>query len=97
MKIEKLCYFLSVAKHQNFTKAAKECHIAQPAISKQMLSLEKELGFPLFERKNRRVELTDAGKEFQGGSVYPLIVNSEAAKLTQARVYRLYELLQQIS
>ena len=50
MKIEKLCYFLSVAKHQNFTKAAKECHIAQPAISKQMLSLEKEL--------------TDAGKEF---------------------------------
>ena len=64
MKIEKLYYFLSVAKHQNFTRASKECHIAQPAISKQMLSLEKELGFPLFERKNRRVELTDAGKEF---------------------------------
>ena len=64
MKIEKLYYFLSVAKHRNFTKAAQECHIAQPAISKQMLSLEKELGFLLFERKNRRVELTEAGKEF---------------------------------
>lgn len=33
----------------------------------------------------------------EGRSIYPLIVNSEAAKLTQARVYRLYELLQQIS
>ncbi len=64
MKIEKLCYFLSVAKHRNFTKAAHECHIAQPAISKQMLSLEKDLGFLLFQRKNRRVELTDAGAEF---------------------------------
>ncbi len=64
MKIEKLYYFLSVAKHKNFTKAAQECHIAQPAVSKQMLSLEKELGFELFQRKNRRVELTDAGQEF---------------------------------
>ena len=64
MKIEKLYYFLSVAKHRNFTKAAQECHIAQPAISKQMLSLEKELGFQLFERKNRRVELTEAGEQF---------------------------------
>ncbi len=64
MKIEKLYYFLSVAKHKNFTKAAQECHIAQPAVSKQMLSLEKELGFELFQRKNRRVELTEAGQEF---------------------------------
>ena len=64
MKIEKLYYFLRVAKHRNITKAAQECHIAQPAISKQMLSLEKELGFQLFERKNRRVELTEAGEQF---------------------------------
>ena len=78
MKIEKLCYFLSVAKHRNFTKAAKECHIAQPAISKQMLALEKELGFLLFERKNRRVDLTDAGVSFQQ-SVSCLIEEYEAA------------------
>ena len=64
MKIEKIYYFLSVAKHCNFTKAAKECHIAQPAISKQMLSLEKELGFSLFERQNHRVKLSPAGEEF---------------------------------
>ena len=34
-----------------------------------------------------------AGKEFEGGSMYPLIVNTEAAKLTEERVYKLYELL----
>ena len=34
-----------------------------------------------------------AGKEFEGGSIYPLIVNSEAARLTEERVYKLYELL----
>ena len=34
-----------------------------------------------------------AGKEFEGGSLYPLIVNTEAAKLTEERVYKLYELL----
>lgn len=78
MKIEKLYYFLSVAKHRNFTKAAKECHIAQPAISKQMLSLEKELGFLLFERKNRKVELTDAGQEFYQ-SISCLIEEYEAS------------------
>lgn len=78
MKIEKLYYFLSVAKYQNFTKAAKECHIAQPAISKQMLSLEKELGFALFERKSRRVELTEAGREFYQ-SISCLIEEYEAS------------------
>ncbi len=64
MKIEKLYYFLSVAKHLNFTKAAQECHIAQPAISMQMNSLEEELGFLLFDRKSRKVKLTDAGDVF---------------------------------
>lgn len=78
MKIEKLYYFLSVAKHQNFTRASKECHIAQPAISKQMLSLEKELGFALFYRKNHRVELTPAGQEFYA-SVSRFIEEYEAS------------------
>lgn len=35
----------------------------------------------------------EAGKEFEGGSIYPLIVNMEAAKITEERVYELYELL----
>lgn len=64
MKIEKIGYFLSVAKHLNFTKAAQECHIAQPAISRQMSSLEEELGFALFDRSSRKVRLTPAGQSF---------------------------------
>ena len=62
MKIEKLYYFLSVAKHLNFTRAAQECHIAQPAISEQISSLEKELGVQLFERGARSIRLTAAGE-----------------------------------
>ena len=62
MKIEKLYYFLSVARHLNFTRAAQECHIAQPAISEQISSLEKELGVQLFERGARSIRLTAAGR-----------------------------------
>ena len=53
-----------MAKHLNFTKAAQECHIAQPAISRQMSSLEEELGFALFDRSSRKVRLTPAGQSF---------------------------------
>lgn len=41
--------------------------------------------------KEKKVE--EAGQKFEGGSIYPLIVNGEAAKLTEERVYELYELL----
>lgn len=64
MKIEKLYYFLSVARHLNFTRAAQECHIAQPAISEQISSLERELGVQLFERGARSIRLTAAGEVF---------------------------------
>ncbi len=66
MKIEKLYYFETVVRHKNFTRAARACHVAQPAISKQMLSLEKDLGFPLFRKERRQVELTEAGAVFYG-------------------------------
>lgn len=64
MKIEKLHYFESVARNKNFTKAAKECHIAQPAISHHIHSLEDELGTPLFIRNSRNVSLTPRGEVF---------------------------------
>ncbi|HCW54038.1 MAG TPA: LysR family transcriptional regulator, partial [Clostridium sp.] len=64
MQINKLYYFVCVAKYLNFTKAAEECHLAQPAISQQINSLENELGFKLFNRSSRNVSLTDSGKVF---------------------------------
>ena len=57
-------YFLSVAKHLNFTKAARECFVAQAAISQQIKQFEEELGFKLFERGGGSVKRTPAGACF---------------------------------
>ncbi|MDK2808594.1 MAG: hypothetical protein PWP24_1330 [Clostridiales bacterium] len=54
-------YFLTVAKTLNFTQAASLLYISQPALSKQILSIEGELGLVLFERNKRTVMLTPAG------------------------------------
>ncbi|CAM3417301.1 cidABC operon transcriptional activator CidR [Marinicrinis lubricantis] len=62
MDIRHLQYFLEVAKHQSFTKAAEALYITQPTISKLIKNLEEELGILLFERVGKRVELTDAGE-----------------------------------
>lgn len=84
MKIEKLYYFLSVARNLNFTRAAQECHIAQPAISRQMHSLEEELGFMLFDRTSRKVRLTAAGEMFyQNISRFVKDYESSVAELQQ--------------
>lgn len=57
----KLKYFISVARHLNFTKAAEDCHVTQSTMSKQISALEHELGAQLFARNNREVTLTPAG------------------------------------
>ena len=62
MELRHLTYFVSVAERLNFSRAAEDLHVAQPAISQQIHSLEKELGEPLFERIGKRVQLTDAGQ-----------------------------------
>ncbi len=72
MDIQKLKYFVSVAKHLNFTKAANDFHIAQTAMSRQIANLESDLGFVLFYRDNRFVELTPAGREFYWEAVFLL-------------------------
>lgn len=64
MDFRQLQYFLSVANHLNFTTAARECFIAQQALSQQIIAIEKELGFNLFYRNNRTVALTPAGEVF---------------------------------
>lgn len=54
-------YFLAVAEHLSFTKAATALHVSQPALSQQVRQLEESLGAPLFDRSGRTTRLTDAG------------------------------------
>lgn len=61
MEIDQLRYFLGVAERGNFTRAAEELKISQPALSRSIQKLEDELGQPVFERKTRSVALTEAG------------------------------------
>lgn len=62
MEFEQLRQFLKVAERKNFTRAAEDLSISQPALSRSIARLEDELGQPLFDRQTRSVELTDAGR-----------------------------------
>ena len=64
MELRQLKYFLTVSRLGSVTKAAEQCHIAQPAISIAIRNLEEELGVPLFERYHKRISLTPAGAVF---------------------------------
>lgn len=62
MTLQQLAYFLAVAETRHFTRAAERARVAQPSLSKQIHSLEAELGAPLFNRVRGNVTLTPAGE-----------------------------------
>lgn len=62
--LHQLEQFVAVARARNFTRAAVELHLSQPALSRSIQKLEDQLGQPLFERKPREVVLTDLGELF---------------------------------
>ena len=62
--LKQLKYFQSVVRLGSFSAAAEENFISQSAISQQVQSLERELGFALLVRKNRSFSLTPAGEYF---------------------------------
>jgi DNA-binding transcriptional LysR family regulator len=61
--LHQLTVFRAVARHLNYTRAATDLHLTQPAVSRQVQLLENTLGVQLFERVGRRVRLTDAGAD----------------------------------
>lgn len=62
MLLRHINYFLAVAEHQSFTRAATALHVSQPALSQQIKQLEESLDVQLFDRSGRTTRLTDAGE-----------------------------------
>lgn len=65
MELKTLRYFLAVADEQNLTKAAEALYMTQPALSRQMIALENELGVQLYSRGSRTISLTKSGQRLR--------------------------------
>src|SRR5919109_5397973 len=62
MEMQQVRYFLAVARTLNFTRAAEECHVSQPAVTRAVQQLEAELGGQLFRREHSLTHLTEFGR-----------------------------------
>ncbi|CDZ77458.1 Morphology and auto-aggregation control protein [Legionella massiliensis] len=84
MNLRDLHYFVILAELMHFGEAAKRCHVSQPTLSMQIKKLEEELGLPLFERNNKQVMLTDAGKALVGRAQQILTQVAEMKEFARA-------------
>lgn len=62
MEMQQVRYFLALAKHLNFTRAAEMANVSQPALTRAIQQLEAELGGPLFHRERRSSHLSELGR-----------------------------------
>jgi DNA-binding transcriptional LysR family regulator len=65
MEMQQVRYFLAVARTLNFTRAAEECNVTQPALTRAIKQLEDELGGELIRREGRNSHLTDLGNRMR--------------------------------
>jgi DNA-binding transcriptional LysR family regulator len=65
MEMHQVRYFLAVCRTLNFTKAAEECNVAQPSLTRAVQKLEEEFGGLLFHRERANTHLTELGKAMQ--------------------------------
>jgi DNA-binding transcriptional LysR family regulator len=83
MELRHLRYFVAVAEEMHFGRAAQRLHIVQPALSKQISALERELGVRLFSRTKRSVAFTPAGEAFYNEAREVLQRVERASELTK--------------
>jgi LysR family hydrogen peroxide-inducible transcriptional activator len=79
MEMHQLRYVVAVARTGNFSRAAEQCHVAQPSLSQQIQKLEDELGERLFDRLKREAKLTKHGEVFLRRAV-KILEEVDAAK-----------------
>jgi predicted transcriptional regulator len=75
---------VTLAEEMNFTRAAKRLRITQPAPSKQISELESQIGFVVFKRSQRHVELTEADQVFIRGCRYALAILEKTIRLAKS-------------
>src|ERR1700677_4827825 len=85
--LRKLRYFMAVAEHRNFSRAAEELHIAQPVLSRQIHALEAEIDAALFVRDSRGATLTPAGTQLTLDAE-PLLADAETLRRNVTRAAR---------
>ena len=90
MELRHLRYFLAVADHQGFRKAAQSLRVSHPSLCEQIIDLETEIGTRLFERTNHHVSLTAAGHTFVAGARKTLKCALQTVEMAQkaSREYR---------
>lgn len=80
MEMHQVRYFLAVARERNFTRAAEQCNVTQPSLTRAIQKLEEEFGGQLFRRERALTHLTDLGR-----LMHPLLERSfEAAQQARA-------------
>ncbi|WP_206784959.1 LysR family transcriptional regulator [Amycolatopsis sp. MtRt-6] len=88
MQFHQLAYFVAVAEHRHFTRAAEQVRVAQPSLSQQIRALEHDLGAPLFHRIRGNVTLTEAGE-----TLLPIarriLADTETARLAIRELFEL--------
>jgi DNA-binding transcriptional LysR family regulator len=87
VELRRLEYFVAVARHGQFTRAADELWITQSALSQQVRRLEAELGVELLRRTSRGVELTPPGEELlpRAEAILAEIAHARAARCRRTR------------
>lgn len=88
MDIRQLNYFVGIAECGSMMKAAERLHVAQPALSVQMSSLEAQLGVTLMRRSSRGVELTEAGRALYERATQLLRYHRDTIDLIKAQTLR---------
>ena len=88
MEMQEIRYFLAMSRTLNFTKAAEECHVSQPALTRAIRKMEDELGGLLFSREPNNTHMTELGRLIEP-HLTEIMAQAGEAKQTATRFLKL--------